>query len=360
MTISARVVVVEPGRRHLDILDVELPAPGPHQVVIEQQASGVCHSQLHQIHNERSTPLMLGHESTGVVLAVGSAVEHLVVGDDVFVTWVPRSPQPVYREPDSATLDLGGGRIAISQAVFTWATHTIVDGAYVVKAPPNSPKDVSSIVGCAVMTGAGAVINSVSVQPGESVAIWGAGGVGLSAIAAARQAGAYPIIAVDLDDAKLEFATRFGATHTVNASTGDAVDQVRALTPGTRSTDLGGVDYAFDCIGKSITITQIIDAARRGHWAEDRGGAAILVGIPTGPVSINPMVLVSGEKRFIGSAGGSCVPEIDFPRFLQWYHDGQLDLDALVTERVKLDDINEIVAELEAGHVTGRAIIDLT
>ncbi len=360
MTSSARVVVVRPGTRKLDIVDVQLPDPGPHEVVVEQQASGVCHSQLHQIHRDRTAPVLLGHESTGVVTAIGSAVEHVGVGDDVFVTWVPRSPQPVYRAPGIATLDLGDGVTAISQNVFTWGTHTIADGAYVVKAPPNSPKDVASIVGCAVMTGAGAVINTADVQPGETVAVWGAGGVGLSAIAAARQAGASVIIAVDLDDDKLEFARRFGATHGINAATGDAVAQVRALTPGSRSTDLGGVDFAFDCIGRSVTIVATIEATRNGHWTETRGGTAVLVGIPTENVTINPMLMVSGERRFIGSAGGSCVPEVDFPRFIQWYHDGQLDLDALVTERVKLDDINEIVAELEAGHVTGRAIIDLT
>jgi Zn-dependent alcohol dehydrogenase len=360
MTTSARVVVVQPGTNRLEILDLELPDPSPNQVVVRQQASGVCHSQLHQIHRERTAPIVLGHESTGVVVAAGSAVEHLKVGDDVFVTWVPRRPEPVYRPPEDATLDLGNGLTAVSQNVFTWATHTIADGAYVVKAPPNSPKDVSSIIGCAVMTGAGAVINSVNVQRGDRVAIWGVGGVGLSAIAAARHAGANPIIAVDLDDDKLEFARQFGATEVVNASKGDAVEQVRVLTPGTRATDIGGVDYAFDCIGKSITIQQIIESVRMGHWGETRGGTAVLVGVPTGPVTIKPNPILTGEKRFFGSLGGSCIPEIDFPRFIDWYHNGELDLDALVTQRVKLDDINEIVEELEAGKVAGRAIIDLS
>lgn len=360
MTTSSRVVVAQPGTRKLDILDLELPDPSPNQVVVAQQASGVCHSQLHQIHSERDAPVVLGHESTGVVVAAGSNVSHLAVGDDVFVTWVPRAPETPFRPAEFATLDLGGGKTAVSQNVFTWATHTIADGQYVVKAPPNSPKDVSSIIGCAVMTGSGAVMNTANVQRGESVAVWGVGGVGLSAIAAAREAGAYPIIAVDLDDAKLEFAKGFGATHLVNAGNGDAVQQVKALTPGDRASDPGGPDYAFDCIGKSITIQQIIEAVRNGHWIETRGGTAVLVGVPTENVTINPMGVLLGEKRFIGSIGGSCVPEVDFPIFMDWYHNGKLDLDALVTERVKIDDINEIVAELEAGKVAGRAILDFT
>jgi Zn-dependent alcohol dehydrogenase len=360
MTTSARVAVVFPGQQSLEVLDVELPDPSPNQVVVAQQASGVCHSQLHQIHSERKAPVVLGHESTGVVVAVGSAVDHVVVGDDVLVTWVPRSPKPVYRKPEFTTLDLGNGQTAVSQNVFTWATHTIADEQYVVKAPPQSPKGSGSIIGCAVMTGAGAVLNTAGVQKGDSVAVWGVGGVGLSAIAAARQAGAFPIIAVDVDDEKLAFAGRFGATHFVNGSKGDAVAQVRALTPGSRPTDIGGVDFSFDCIGKSITIRETIDGARNGWWAEARGGTAVLVGVPTEDVTLNPMLILLGEKRFVGSLGGSSVPDVDFPMFIDWYHNGQLDLDALVTQSVKLDDINEIVKDLEQGRVAGRAILDFS
>ncbi|MCW2540594.1 MAG: alcohol dehydrogenase [Frankiales bacterium] len=360
MTTSSRVAVVIPGTNKLEVMDVTLPDPGPYQVVVEQQASGVCHSQLHQIHSPRKHPVILGHEATGVVLAIGSEVKHVAVGDDVLVTWVPRSPQPEYRPAAAVTLDLPDGTRATSQNVFTWATTTIADEQYIVKAPPGTPKDLGSIIGCAVMTGAGAVLNSAQVKPGESVAVWGVGGVGLSAIAAARQSGANPIIAVDLDDAKLEFAKRFGATLTVNASKGDAVEGVRALTPGERSTDVGGVDHSFDCIGKSITIKQTIGGARSGWWAERRGGSAYLVGVPTEEVTLDVMPLLIGEKRFIGSLGGSSIPEEDFPKFIEWYQKGEFDLDALITERVKLDDINEIVHELEAGKVAGRAILDLS
>jgi Zn-dependent alcohol dehydrogenase len=360
MSIAARIAVLPPGTRTLEIKDVVLPEPSPYQVIIKQHASGVCHSQLHQIHRDRTEAIVLGHEATGVVEAVGSAVDHVAVGDSVLITWVPRTPQKVYRPAEKAQLTFDDGTTAISQNVFTWATHTIADEQYVVKAPANTPMDLGSIIGCAVMTGAGAVIHTAQVRPGESVAVWGVGGVGLSAIAAARNAGASPIIAVDLDDAKLELAARFGATELVNASNVDAVAEVRRLTPGDRATDLGGVDWAFDCIGRSISSQQAISAARAGHTAMTRGGAAIIVGIPTEPLTISSVELVIGEKRLIGSLGGSCSPDEDFPLLVQWFADGKLELDTLVTARYALDDINQACADLEAGRISGRAILDLT
>lgn len=360
MAISARIAVVAPGTNLIEIKDVELPAPGPYQVVVNQHATGVCHSQLHQIHRERAEPLMLGHESTGTVEAVGSAVEHVRVGDEVMVTWIPRSPQPTYRQPESAGLTFADGTVAVSQNVFSWGTHAMIDEQYIVKSPEGTPADFGSIIGCAVMTGAGAVLRTAEVSRGQSVAIWGVGGVGLSAIAAARNAGANPIIAVDLDDSKLEFAKRFGATHGVNAKQVDAVEEVRRLTPGDRPTDLGGVDWAFDCIGRSISTQQAIASAHRGHAGETRGATAVLVGVPTEPVEVNSGDMLTGEKRFIGSLGGSCIPERDFPIFVEWFRTGKLELDQLVTARYRLDDINQACADLEAGKISGRAIVDLT
>lgn len=358
MSFTARVAVLPPGRRALEIVELELGDPGPHQVIVKQHASGVCHSQLHQIHRDRTDAVILGHEATGVVEAVGSAVEHVRVGDEVMVTWVPRRRQESFRPTERARLQLPDGTIAASQNVFTWADRTIADEQYIVKAPSGTPSDLASIIGCAVMTGAGAVIHSAQVQPGESVAVWGVGGVGLSAIAAARHAGADPIIAVDLDDEKLEMARRFGATLAVNAATADAIAEVRRLTPGDRPADAGGVDWAFDCIGKTISTQQAIASARAGHTAETQGGAAVIVGIPTEPVQINSLEIVIGEKRLIGSLAGSCSPDIDFPRFVQWHRDGTLDLDQLVTARYRLEDINEACADLEAGRIAGRAILD--
>jgi Zn-dependent alcohol dehydrogenase len=302
-------------------------------VIVRQHASGICHSQLHEIHGARSADRLLGHESTGVVEAAGSAVEHVAPGDTVIVTWVPRSPQAVYRKPEAQRLTFADGSTAATGSVFTWATHTVADEQYVVKAPAGTPLASGAVIGCAVMTGAGAVLHSASVGPGQSVAVWGVGGVGLSAIA---------------------------ATLTVNAKKVDAVEEVRRLTPGTRPGDLGGVDFAFDCIGRVVATQQAIAAVRRGHWAESRGGAAYLVGVPTERATVDTMDLLLGEKRFVGSLGGSCTPDTDFPVFISWYKSGLLDLDSLVTARYRLDDINQACADLEAGRIAGRAILDFT
>ncbi|MCU1688516.1 MAG: alcohol dehydrogenase [Jatrophihabitantaceae bacterium] len=360
MSVTSRVAVLPPGTRTLEIIEVELPDPGPYQVIVRQYASGVCHSQLHQIHRDRTEGVILGHESTGVVEAIGSSVHHVAVGDDVLVTWVPREPQAAFRPTVRATLNLPDGTTAASQNVFTWATHTIADEQYIVKAPEDTPRDLGSIIGCAVMTGAGAVMHTAEVQAGQSVAVWGVGGVGLSAIAAARNAGASPIIAVDIDDAKLEMARGFGATLLVNAATSDAVKEVRRLTPGDRPADVGGVDWAFDCIGKSISTKQAISSAKSGHVAESPGGAAVIVGIPTEPVEISSVEIVIGEKRLIGSLAGSCSPDTDFPVLVGWHLDGTLDLDQLITARYALDDINQACEDLESGRIAGRAILDFT
>jgi Zn-dependent alcohol dehydrogenase len=360
MAISGRIAVLPAGKSVLEVKEVTFPDPAASQVIVRQYASGVCHSQLHEIHRPRTADRLLGHESTGVVEAVGSAVSHVAVGDTVLVTWVPRSPRKPYRAPDGSSLTFDDGTTAATGGVFTWASHTVADEQYIVKAPDGTPLDTGAIIGCAVMTGAGAVLHSAGVRPGQSVAVWGVGGVGLSAIAAARNSGANPVIAVDLDDEKLEMAKRFGATEIVNAKSTDAVEEVRRLTPGTREGDLGGVDYAFDCIGRVIATQQAIAATRRGRWGETRGGAAFLVGVPTEPATVDTADLLLGEKRFVGSLGGSCTPDADFPVFVNWYKSGQLELDSLVTARYKLDDINHACADLEAGRIAGRAILDFT
>lgn len=364
MPTSARVVVVpgEPGP--LQIHDVKLPDPGPYAVVVKQYASGICHSQLHQMHAPRSgTAQILGHESTGVVIAKGSKVTHVKEGDTVMVTWVPRDGENATRRPEPIPIQLEGGVSVMMNGCFTWADNTIADEQYVVKVPSDIKRDVTSIIGCAVMTGSGAVYHTAGVKKGESVAVFGVGGVGLSAIAAAAVLDAYPIIAVDLDDTKLEFAKKFGATHGVNARNGDAVAQVLALTPHEGDFNIfgqpsQGVDFAFDCIGVRQTMEQILPAVRPGVLGKSTGGMAVLVGVPQTPVELNAMDLLVNEKKYIGSIGGSCRPERDFPMFLRWYAEGDLDLDAMVTARYKLDDINESTADLQNGKIFGRAIME--
>jgi len=358
----ARVVVLpqEPGP--LRVEEVTLPDPGPHQVVVKQFASGICHSQLHQMHWPRASAVVLGHESTGVVLAKGREVTHVSEGDHVMVTWVPRDAEHATRPADAVAIELPGGGVAQSQNVFTWADTTIADEQFVVKVPKDARTDVTAIIGCAVMTGAGAVLYTAGVKKGESVAVFGVGGVGLSAIAAAAVVGANPIIAVDLDPSKLEFAKKFGATVGVDASKVDPVQRIRELTQIAGDLDMlgqpvAGADYTFDCIGVRKTMEQILPAAKTAVLGKTSGGTAVLVGVPMTPVELQPLDLLLNEKKYIGSIGGSCRPDRDFPIFLRWFSEGALDLDSLVTARYRIDQINEATDALAAGRIAGRAIM---
>ncbi len=362
MGTTAAVVVLPQEDGPLRIETVELPDPGPHQVVVRQFASGICHSQLHQMHSSRPGPVVLGHESTGVVIAVGSQVTGASVGERVMVTWIPRQPLRG-RAPQPIRLPLADGTEAVTTNVFTWADHTIADEAYVVPLPDWAPTDVTAIIGCAVMTGAGAVTRTADVRPGQSVAVFGVGGVGLSAVAAAAITGADPVIAVDLDPAKLEMAKRFGATHLVDASRGDAVRAIREITkrpdePDSDYRPAGGVDVAFDCIGVKATMEQILQATRYGVMGAERGGVAVLVGVPQTNIELDTRSVLIGEKSYRGSIGGSCIPERDFPMFLRWYQQDKLDLDSLVTRRYPISEINEATTELAEGRVLGRAILE--
>lgn len=362
MGTQARVVVLPQEQEPLRVEEINLPDPGPTQVIVKQFASGICHSQLHQMHRPRRGPVILGHESTGVVLKAGSEVSHVKEGDMVLVTWVPRDSANAKERPVRATLEVSDGTATTGEGVFTWADHTLADQQYVVKADPDISKDVTSIIGCAVMTGAGAVIHTANVQPGQSVAIFGVGGVGLSAVVGAKKAGAGKIIAVDLDDEKLEFAKKFGATHGINASKDDPVKAIQELT--TREDQftmfgqpVSGADFTFDCIGVQKTMEQIVPACRSGHFGASKGGVAVLVGVPATPVQLSAIDMLLNEKSFVGSFGGSCVPDRDLPEFLKWHKQGDLDLDSMVTARYKIDQINEATAALEKGQINGRAIL---
>lgn len=362
MSVDANVAVLPQKPGPLRIESIRLPDPGPHQVVVKLFASGVCHSQLHQMHNDREHPVVLGHEATGVILQTGAEVNHVQEGDHVLVTWVPRDIKSSGRLPIIATLETSEG-LAVSENVFTWADYTLCDEQYVVRVDKDVRTDVTAIIGCAVMTGAGAVMNTASVKAGESVAIFGVGGVGLSAVVAARMAGADPIIAVDLDESKLDFARRFGATHGINASQVDPIAAIHELTQRENvytilQQPVSGADYTFDCIGIRKTMEQVVPACRGGHFGAEPGGKAVLVGVPMTPMELQSLDVLLNEKSFMGSIGGSCVPDRDFPTFVDWFQRGELDLDALVTERYRLEDINAATQALESGEITGRAILD--
>jgi Zn-dependent alcohol dehydrogenase len=235
--------------------------------------------------------------------------------------------------------------------VYTWAEDVLVSGDYVVPIASDIPTDISCIVGCAVLTGAGAVLNTAKVRPGESVAVYGAGGVGLCAIQMASILEAYPVIAVDLTDEKLQMAHEFGATHMVNASKGDPVEAIQEITNG-------GVDYAFDAIGLKITNEQILPSTRGGGpGADNHGGMAVLIGLPGWEMTIDSRLFVTHQRQYRGSLGAT-YPDKDFAMFLRWYQEGKFPLEKLVTRRYTLDDINEACDALTSGEIAGRAIIE--
>jgi Zn-dependent alcohol dehydrogenase len=222
----------------------------------------------------------------------------------------------------------------------------------VVPMSPSDPTDITCLIGCAVLTGAGAVLHTANVGIGQSVAVFGAGGVGLSAIAAAAIAGANPIIAVDLVDRKLQFAREFGATHVVNASNADAVSAIWAINPG-------GVDYAFDAVGVPATALQILEAVKQGGpKADNQGGMAVLLGIPVADVSVDLNAILLYQRHYCGSLGAT-EPETDFPLFLEWVREDKFPLEKLVTNRYPLEQVEEARVALEEGQILGRAIIEI-
>ncbi len=274
-------IFVEP-KKPLVVDEVEFPDPGSDQVLVKLFASGVCHSQLHTMGRPprpgRRLPALLGHESTGVVVARGRDVPHVKEGDRVITTWVDRdnskTPQRLVdhalndREQYTATWQ---GR-EVSHSAATWAEYALASERVVLPLPADVPTDVTAIVGCAVMTGAGAIINTLRVRSGQSVAIFGAGGIGLCAIAAASIVDAYPIIVVDVSAEKLAFAKRFGATHVIDPNEVDPVQAIKDLTGG-------GADYAIDAVGLPQTQEQILHSVRAGYTGMNRGGTALLIGI---------------------------------------------------------------------------------
>jgi Zn-dependent alcohol dehydrogenase len=337
----------------LVIEEIDIPDPGPDQVTVRNFASGVCYSQLHQLRSPgMPRPMGLGHEGSGVVTQVGKDVTHVKEGDHVISTWVPRVPitgLPVSR-PTGATFH---GRPVIADGdVYTWSEHMVTFAEKVVPMSPSDPTDITCLVGCAVLTGAGAVLHTAKVGTGQSVAVFGVGGVGLSAIGAAAIAGANPIIAVDLVDRKLEFAREFGATHGINASNTDPVKAILAISPG-------GVDFAMDAVGVPATALQILEVARQGGpRADNQGGMAVLLGIPISDVSVDLNAILLYQRLYCGSLGAT-EPDTDFPLFLEWARAGKFPLEKLVTNRYSLEQIEEARAALEEGQILGRAIIEI-
>ncbi|MBV9915706.1 MAG: zinc-binding dehydrogenase [Solirubrobacterales bacterium] len=349
---SKAALQVEPGGP-LVVDEIDLPDPAPNQVTVRNFASGVCYSQLHQLRSaELPRPMGLGHEGSGVVTQVGKDVTHVKEGDHVITTWVPRSPisgLPVSR-PTGATFR--GQPLIADGDVYTWSELMVTFAEKVVPMSPSDPVDISCLIGCAVLTGAGAVLHTAKVESRQSVAVFGVGGVGLSAVGAAAIAGADPIVAIDLDDRKLQFAKEFGATHGVNASSTDAVAAIWEINPG-------GVDYALDAVGAPVTALQILAAVKEGGpRADNQGGMAVLVGIPFTDVSVDLNTILLHQRHYCGSLGAT-EPDTDFPLFLEWMREDKFPLGKLVTNRYSLEQIDEARDALEQGQILGRAIIEL-
>jgi Zn-dependent alcohol dehydrogenase len=353
-------ILVQPNKP-LIVDEVELADPAPDQVLVKLFASGICHSQLHTMRRPaRSSdhlPALLGHESTGVVAARGRDVRHVKEGDHVITTWVDRDNSTTNQPLVAHALNDRAQSVAswkgkeVSHSAATWAEYAVAQERMVVALSQDVPTDITAVIGCAVMTGAGAIVNNLCVRPGQSVAVFGAGGIGLCAIAAAAAVDAHPIIAIDVTEEKLAFAQRFGATDLVNAKDSEPVRAIRELTNG-------GVDYAIDAIGLPQTQEEILRATKMGFSGLSRGGTALLIGItPPGAQAILDTSLFIGSRSFTRTSGGDCRPDRDFPLFVRWYREGKLKLDELVTRRYPLEQINEAVDDLEHGRILGRAII---
>ena len=361
MSIKGRAAIFVEPRKPLVVDEIEFPDPGADQVLVKLFSSGVCHSQLHTMGRPprpgRRLPALLGHESTGVVVAQGRDVRHVKEGDHVITTWVDRDNATTtlplvdhsLNDREQYTANWSGKEVAHSAA--TWAEYALASERVVLAMPKDVATDVTSIVGCAVMTGAGAIINTLQVRSGQSVAIFGAGGIGLCAIAAAAIVDACPIVVADVNDEKLAFARRFGATHTVNSKASDAVQSIKELTGG-------GADFAIDAVGLPQTQEQILRAVRPGYSGRNRGGTALLIGItPPDAKAILDTSLFIGNRSFTRTSGGDCKPDRDFPIFIRWYREGKLKLNELVTHRYTLDQINTAVDDLEHGRILGRGIL---
>ena len=345
----------------LQVEDVDLFDPAPNQVRVRIAASGVCHSDL-SIQNGSMpfpVPAVLGHEGAGVVEAVGSAVTRVAVGDHVVISWIPPCRNCfacLHGQPylcEHAFDDFGspygncaGAPMQCAMGTGTFAEQTLVLERSVVRIDDSIPLEVAALVGCGVTTGVGAVINTARVEPGSNVAVIGCGGVGLSAIMGAVASGASRVIAVDMLQDKLSLAAGVGATHLVDASKGDAVEQVRRLTDGR------GADYAFEVVGRSPTIRQAYEMTRRG-------GTTTIVGAGRGddPVGFNAMELFYDAKTVHGCLYGSADPDRDFPRLLDMWRAGRLDIEALITRRIALDDVNDAFRAMEAGEVARSLIV---
>lgn len=358
-------VLFEIGKK-LEIREIEVQGPQDGEVLVRMAAGGLCHSDLHVMKGHLVAPLpaVLGHEGAGIVEEVGPGVSTLKPGDHVIPIWrlscggcmycsggrpalCPEGTQirMTGRFSDGSTrFTLEGEELKHFCGVSCFSEYSVMSERQALKIPEDFPLELAALLGCAVITGVGAVFNCAQVKPGSSVAVFGAGGIGLNIIQGSAIAGAEKIIAVDTLSNKLEFARQFGASHTVNGSTEDPVSQIKELTDG-------GADYAFEAIGFPETLRQAYDSV-------GKRGITVAIGVTplTTEVSVPVMSLIFEEKTLTGSLYGSSRPWIDIPMLMELYRSGKLKLEELLTREYPFNQINEAYEALEAGEVA-RSIV---
>ena len=344
----------------MSIETIVVPDPGPGEVVVAIQACGVCHTDLHYREGGIGDefPYLLGHEAAGVVESVGPDVGDLEPGDFVILNWravcgecrACRKGKPWYcfathNATQKMTL-LDGTELSAALGIGAFCDKTLVAAGQATKVDPAASPTAAGLLGCGVMAGLGAAMNTGGVGRGDSVAVFGCGGVGNAAIAGARLAGASTIIGVDIDDRKLGWAEGLGATHTVNSSTTDPVEAIRALTGG------HGADVCIEAVGNPAVYRQCFEA-------RDLAGTVVLVGVPRPEMTIElPFLDVFGRGGALKSSWyGDCLPERDFPMLIDLYLQDRLDLDAFVSETIPLDGVEAAFEKMERGEVLRSVVV---
>jgi S-(hydroxymethyl)mycothiol dehydrogenase len=361
MAYEVKGVVARSKGAPVTIETIVVPDPGPGEAVVDVQACGVCHTDLHYreggINDE--FPFLLGHEAAGVVEAVGAGVTSVTPGDFVVLNWRAvcgqcrscRRGRPQYcfathNAAQKMTLE-DGTALSPALGIGAFAEKTLVAAGQCTPVNPAASPAAAGLLGCGVMAGLGAAMLTGNVQRGDSVAVFGCGGVGDAAIAGARLAGAATIVAVDLDDRKLAWAKDFGATHTVNAGREDAIEAVRAATGGF------GADVCVEAVGNPKVLEQCF-------FARDLAGTVVQVGVPTPEMRLPDLPMI----EFFGRGGalrpswyGDCLPSRDFPMLVELYLQGRLDLDRFVSETIALDEVEEAFHKMERGEVLRSVVL---